>query len=85
MYATIGRAEPAIWHAHNSLAICESDRIGDFDLGFAYEALARAHAVGGDTEESARWLQQARNAAAGVEDDDDRRVLLADLATIVAG
>jgi hypothetical protein len=82
VYAVLGRAEPALWHAHRSLAFCERDGIGDFDLGFAYEALARAHAVAGDAAESRRWLEQAHNAAAEVTQDDDRELLLSDLETV---
>jgi len=82
VYAVIGRAEPALWHARKAHAICEREGIGDWDLGFVYEALARANAVAGDTQEAARWLEQARNAAADVAEDGDRELLLSDLETI---
>src|SRR5690606_16440823 len=45
VYAVLGRAEPALHHARRCLEICEAHGIGDFDLAFAYEALARASAV----------------------------------------
>lgn len=82
VYAATGRSEPAIWHARLCLEICEREGIRDFDLGFAYEALARAYAVAGDRDESARWLEQARSAAADVAESDDRELLRSDLATI---
>lgn len=82
VYAVVGRAEPAIWHARRCLEICEREGIGDWDLGFAYESLARAHAVAGDAAESRRWLEQARSAAAEIAEDGDRKLLLADLETI---
>jgi hypothetical protein len=81
-YAVLRRAEPALWHARRCLAICEDNGIRDWDLGFAYEALARANAVAGDREESQRWLEQARDAAAEVAEDDDRELLLKDLESI---
>jgi hypothetical protein len=84
VYAAVGRAEPALYHARFVLDICERHGIGDFDLAYAYEALARAYAVGGDSAESARWLARARAAAAGIAEQDDRDLLLADLATIPA-
>jgi len=84
VYAVLGRAEPALWHARRCLAICELEGIGDFDLSFAYESLARAHAVAGDSEEAKRWLEQAHNAAAEIAEDDDRELLLSDLETIPA-
>jgi hypothetical protein len=82
VYCVLGRAEPALYHARFVLAICERHRIGDFDLAFAYEALARAHAVAGDRAESARWLDRAQAAAADIAEDDDRDLLVSDLATI---
>jgi hypothetical protein len=83
VYAVLGRGEPAVYHARRVLDICEREGIGDWDLAFAYEALARAHAVAGDRDEAARWLQRARAAAEAVADDDDRALVLADLATVL--
>ena len=82
VYAVLGRAEPALHHARRSLEICEANAIGGFDLGFAYEALARASAVAGDSAEADRYGALARESAARVEDDEDRRVLLDDLSTL---
>jgi hypothetical protein len=82
VYAVLGRAEPALWHARRCLEICEEHGIRDWDVGFAYEALARAHAVAGDEGERDRYLALARDAAAAVAEDEDRELLLADLATI---
>jgi hypothetical protein len=41
VYAVLGRGEPALWHARRCLEMCEANGIGDWDLAFAYEALAR--------------------------------------------
>jgi hypothetical protein len=86
VYATLGRAEPALHHARRCLEICEANAgdLEEFDLPFAYEALARAHAVAGDRAESERWTRRGREAAAAIRDDDDRELVLADLATIRA-
>jgi DNA-binding transcriptional MerR regulator len=64
VYCVLGRGEPALYHARFVLDICQKNGIGDWDLAFAYEALARAHAVAGDPEEASRWLEQARLASA---------------------
>jgi DNA-binding transcriptional MerR regulator len=82
VYAVLRRPEPALWHARTMLEICEREGIGDWDLAFAHEALARAHAVAGDHDEASRWLEQARNSAADIAEDDDRELVLADLETI---
>lgn len=80
VYAVVGRAEPALHHARRVLEVGQDNGIGDFDLGYAYEALARAHAVAGDADQAREWL--ARTVA--VAEDDDRELLTADLALIPA-
>ena len=52
VYATLGRGEPALFHAERCLETCTEHGIGDFDLAYAHEAMARAYRVLGD--ESAR-------------------------------
>jgi DNA-binding transcriptional MerR regulator len=84
MYTVVGHPAAALHHARRCLAICESEpgALEDWDLPFAYEALARASAVAGDRDEMARCLEQARSLGAAIADDDDRALLEADLATI---
>jgi hypothetical protein len=84
VYAVLGRAEPALHHARRCLELCESEPgdLEEFDLPFAYEALARASAVAGDERRAREWLGQARAAAEAIADEDDRALLEADLATI---
>jgi hypothetical protein len=84
MYTVLGRSEPALYHAKLVLDICARNDIGDWDLAFAYEALARAYAVAGNSAESSRWLTKARAASADITGDEDRDLLLSDLATIPA-
>ena len=84
VYAALGRAEPALYHAGRCLAYYEAspDAVEDWDLPFAYEALARAHAVAGDADESARCLARARELGELIADPEDRELLDKDLATI---
>ena len=84
MYTVLGRAEPALQHAKRCLEICEAEpgALEDWDLPFAYEALARAYALAGDTAEMTRCLEQARSLGAAIVDEEDRAPLEADLATI---
>jgi DNA-binding transcriptional MerR regulator len=82
VYTVLRRGEPALYHARRVLDICQRHGIGDWDLAFAYEALARAHAVAGDRVEAGRWLEQARLASADITEDDNRELLLGDLETI---
>ena len=84
VYAVLGRSEPALHHARRCLELCESvvDDLDEFDLPFAYEALARAHAVAGDEEQARHWIARARDAGEAISDEDDRALLEADLETI---
>ncbi len=82
VYAVLGRFEPAVHHAERCRVICEDNGLGAFDKAFACEALARAHAVGGNEPEMESFLDRARAAAREVDDEADRAILLADLTTV---
>jgi DNA-binding transcriptional MerR regulator len=84
VYAVLGQAGPAMFHAQKVLDICQREGIGDFDLAFGYEALARAAAVAGQHDESRRWAELARTAAADIAEDEDREIVLTDLDTLPA-
>ena len=82
VYSVLGRPEPALYHAQLAHDICADHGFGDFDLAYAFEALARAHAVAGNRGESDGWRDRARAATADVADAEDRELLLSDLASI---
>jgi DNA-binding transcriptional MerR regulator len=82
VYAVLGRDEPARYHARRGLEICREHGIGDWDLAFAYESLARAYAVAGDAEQARTWTEQALAAAEDIAEDEDRELLMTDLETI---
>lgn len=84
VYAVLGRPEPALHHARRVLDLCQENGIGDWDLAFAYEALARAHAVAGDAAQARRYTDQALTAAKDIAEDGEREIVLADLETIPA-
>ena len=84
VYSTLQRSEPAIYHARRCLAYCESDpdALEEWDLPYAYEALARANAVAGNPDEAKRFAAKAHELAGKIEDEEDREQLAADLATL---
>ena len=82
VYAVLGRAEPALWHAHRCLAIVEDHDIADFDLAAAYEALTRASILAGDRERATAWKAKAVAALDGIADADDREPVEQDLASL---
>jgi DNA-binding transcriptional MerR regulator len=84
VYTVLGRAEPAMWHARRCLALCEEHGIVDWDIAFAWEAIARAASIAGDEEETAAAMTRARELGALISEDEDRELLLSDLATIDA-
>jgi hypothetical protein len=85
VYCVLRRPEPALYHARRVLDICQRNGIGDWDLAFAYEALARAYSIAGETEEARRHVELARLAGQKIAEDDDRELLLADLETVHLG
>ena len=84
VYAVLGRGEPALQHAERALEIAEAsaDNMDEWDVPFVYEALARAYGVAGNADEAARYEQLARDAAAAVADEEDKELLLKELATL---
>jgi hypothetical protein len=83
-YTVLDRPEPALHHARRCLAYCEEnpEAIEDWDLPYAHEALARAHALAGEADVAGRHAAAARELAAGVAGAEDREHLEADLGTL---
>jgi DNA-binding transcriptional MerR regulator len=85
VHVLLGQTDQALYHARRCLAIAEANEDGsmeDWDLPGAYEALARAHFVAGDLDEARAWAERGRAATAEIADEDDRKVMEADFATI---
>jgi hypothetical protein len=80
VYTVVGLAEPALRHAQRCLALCEANALGDWDLAYAYEAIARAHKTAGRLREADEYKKLA--AQAPIAEDDDREQLEQDLATL---
>jgi hypothetical protein len=82
VYATLRRAEPALYHGERALRLAQRGRLAPFYRAYGHEAIARAYAVAGRAKERDRHLRAARALAPSVRDRDDRRMLLEDLATV---
>lgn len=85
VHAILGQPEGAIYHAVRCLAIVEEspETMEEFDLPAAYEALARAHAVAGHSDEARRYVELGKTETAKIADEDDRAIIETDLSTIV--
>lgn len=86
VYSTLGRAEPALWHARRCVALAEAAaRAGvadDWDMAAALETLARAQAVSGDLTGARATLTRARTALAAIADPEDRELIEQDLKSL---
>jgi DNA-binding transcriptional MerR regulator len=84
--AVLGRPEAALAHAERCLDLVEGapDQMEEFDLPAAYEALARAHLVAGNTAEAKRFHALGLSATGRIEDEEDRQIIEKDFATIRA-
>ena len=82
VYAILNRPQAALYHGQHCLDICQAEGIGDFDLAFAFESLARAYAIDGQPSEARRYLNLAREAGERIAEDDDRQYFFAELNTI---
>jgi len=88
VYSTLGRGEPARWHAERRLALAEAAAAAgvadDWDVPAALEGLARAQAVAGDAAASRATAARARAAVARIADPEDRALIEQDLETVPA-
>ncbi|HEU4841836.1 MAG TPA: SRPBCC family protein [Ilumatobacteraceae bacterium] len=78
VHAVLGQGDLALHHADRALATATAAGLADFDLAYAHEARARALACLDRRVEAAAELAAAR--AIPIADDEDRTVLLGDLA-----
>jgi hypothetical protein len=82
VYSVLGRSEPALYHARNCLEICEKNNIGDFDIAFAYEGMARANTVAKQKAETKKYLDLAKKAGEQIKKKDDKDYFFSELQTI---
>jgi hypothetical protein len=82
VYAVLGKPEPALHFARRCLGLCEKHKIGDFDIAYAYEAMARAYSLADDQAQFDRFFGLAREAGEEIAKDEDRKVFLSDLTSL---
>ena len=76
------RAESALYHAKRYFDIYKKNDIVDFDIAFAYEAMARAYSLKGNKTESLKYLSLAKQAAENISDNGDKEYFLGELNSI---
>lgn len=81
VYAELGRAEAAMRYALRCQQLTEAhaEHMEDFDVAYAYEALARANAVSGKRDEAEKYVALAQAAGQEIEDEEGRGIFFGDL------
>ena len=82
VYCKLGWFEPAIHHAEQCLKITEATGIGDFDLAFAYEVLARSYYIAGKTSECKKYYKLATKAIDDIKGQEDRKICQVELDSV---
>lgn len=82
VYAILGDGKLALKYANESLRHCLDNDIGDFDLAFAYEALARSSAILKDEVAFTKYFNLAKEASAAIKEENNRKYFLSELNSI---
>ncbi len=77
VYAVTGEPEKSLEQAKICMALTQELNLGDFDLGYAHEALARALAANGNPEAASTTYRAAISVP--IAGEEDQRVFLGDL------
>jgi tetratricopeptide (TPR) repeat protein len=79
VYAVVGNGEQSRFFAERCVEVSLESDIPPFYIGYAYEALARAYMVLGQTEIALENIQKALNYTQDVVVEDSKNMLLKDL------
>jgi hypothetical protein len=82
VYALLSQADLARRYGNLCLQAAQREGVPPFYLGYAYEALARAENVDGKMDNAEKYLVEAHQIAAMLSNDEEKKMLLADLSTI---
>ncbi len=80
VYTVLGLGEAAVRHANRCLELTEqhADEMEDFDGAFAFEAVARAHAIAGNQGEALKYIALAERAGEAIAGEEDRKIFWGD-------
>jgi len=80
VYAELGLADPALRHATRCLELTGefAELMQDFDRAFAYEAVARAHALAGNQAQAREYIQLAEESGQAIGNEQDKAIFLDD-------
>lgn len=78
VYAVLNRPEPALYHAKKCMELTEQHNFVDFDLAYAYEGMARAHASAGQKDECQKYIKLTAEAGEKIKGPEDKKLFLSD-------
>lgn len=75
-YAAADLGQEALRHARRcvQITIDHREKLEDFDVAFAYECLARAHACAGNADEALVFWQEAHKLGKAIADPQDKEI-----------
>ena len=82
VYSTLGRSEPALFHAQRSVDYASRAGVDAWALASAHEGLARALAIAGDLVAARDARDKALQLLDGVSDPEDRQIVAGDIDTL---
>ena len=80
VHVVLGHAVEALRHAERCFELTQAnkDLMKDFDIAYAFEGLARAHAMLGDEKMADEFLTLAEQAGGAIADEEDRLIFMND-------
>ena len=81
VYTVLGESQLALRYAHRCLEITNRfpDEMQDFDIAYAYEAMARANALAGNIESARNYYEMSSKAGEGLSNPEDKDIFMKDL------
>ena len=74
VYAVLGKGDKALQHAHETMRLTNEHGFKDFDLAYAYEAMARSYAALKNKNRYSEFYSKAKNAGELINDSKDKKI-----------
>jgi hypothetical protein len=81
VFAVLGKGDLALEYAKKTLRLTEEHGFDDFDLAYAYEAMARAYAALGNSDDCKLWHAKATEFGKLIKGEEDKKYFEGDLAS----
>ena len=79
IYSVLDMGESALYHAQKCFELTEKNNFLDFDMAYAYEAMARAAACSGKKIVYEKYIAASHDAALKIKKTEDKELFLSDL------